>query len=132
MFRRVRAIPLLAALVVMALALTSCDLFARKGSPPSESVVGDNGADLTIAGVHISKDGKRILVIELKRGRASDAVVGQIQRYMGFVQDTMLEPGQGVEGLIIALDDDKKIRRALSVASNIRFMRYRVEFHLEE
>jgi restriction system protein len=79
----------------------------------------------------ISKDRTRLLVIELKRGRASDVVVGQIQRYMGFVQDVMLEQGQTVEGLIIAQDDDKKIRRALSVAQNIRFMRYRVEFHLE-
>ncbi|WP_422758964.1 hypothetical protein [Paenarthrobacter sp. C1] len=52
-FRRARAIPLLAALVVMCLALTSCDLFAQKGAAPSESVVGDNGADLTVAGVHI-------------------------------------------------------------------------------
>ncbi|MGN7149280.1 hypothetical protein ACTHQ6_09850 [Arthrobacter sp. SAFR-179] len=52
-FRRVRAIPLLAALVIMCLALTSCNLFAQKGAPPSESVVGDNGADLNIAGVHI-------------------------------------------------------------------------------
>lgn len=29
----------------------------------------------------ISKDGKDLLVVELKRGRASDQVVGQIQRY---------------------------------------------------
>ena len=27
--------------------------------------------------------------------------------------------------------DDLKIRRALSIAQNIRFMRYKVEFHLE-
>lgn len=31
----------------------------------------------------ISKDKKELLVVELKRGRASDVVVGQIQRYMG-------------------------------------------------
>jgi restriction system protein len=79
----------------------------------------------------ISKDRTRLLVIELKRGRASDVVVGQIQRYMGFVQDVLLEQGQSVEGLIIAQEDDPRIRRALSVAQNIRFMRYRVEFHLE-
>jgi RecB family endonuclease NucS len=38
----------------------------------------------------ISKDRSRLLVIELKRGRASDAVVGQIQRYMGFVHEALL------------------------------------------
>ena len=34
----------------------------------------------------ISKDKKSLLVIELKRGRASDKVVGQCLRYMGFVK----------------------------------------------
>ncbi|AMM31010.1 putative multi-domain protein [Sinomonas atrocyanea] len=79
----------------------------------------------------ISKDRKRLLVVELKRDRASDVVVGQIQRYMGYVQDELLEEGQSVEGVIIARDDDQRIRRALSVAPNIRFMKYRVDFHLE-
>lgn len=79
----------------------------------------------------ISKDRTRLLVVELKRGRASDAVVGQIQRYMGFVQESLLEPGQTVEGVIIAQEDDLRIRRALSIATGIRFMRYRIEFHLE-
>jgi len=34
----------------------------------------------------ISKDKKRLLVLELKKGRAADAVVGQTLRYMSFVQ----------------------------------------------
>ncbi|RJU03422.1 DUF91 domain-containing protein [Arthrobacter frigidicola] len=80
----------------------------------------------------ISKDRRRLLVVELKRGRASDVVVGQVQRYMGYAQAELAEPGQSVEGVIIAQEDDVRIRRALSVAQNIRFMRYRVEFHLEE
>ncbi|GAC1377840.1 MAG: hypothetical protein NVSMB43_19380 [Pseudarthrobacter sp.] len=80
----------------------------------------------------ISKDRTRLLVVELKRGRASDNVVGQIQRYMGYVQDALLEPGQSVEGVIIAQEDDPRIRRPLSMTRNIRFMNYRVEFHLDE
>ena len=36
-----------------------------------------------------------------------------------------------LEGVIIAQDDDLGIRRALSMARNIQFMKYRVEFHLE-
>lgn len=80
----------------------------------------------------ISKDRTRLLVVELKRWRASDAVVGQIQRYMGFVYTELLELGQSVEGVIIAQEDDLRIQRALSMTSNIRFMKYRVEFHLDE
>lgn len=78
----------------------------------------------------ISKDKKTILVIELKRGRASDTVVGQIQRYMGYVKDELAESGQMVKGVIIALEDDIRIRRALSVATNIEFYRYQMTFKL--
>jgi restriction system protein len=41
-----------------------------------------------------SHDGTELLVVELKRGRASDSVVGQIQRYMGYVAQDLAEPGQ--------------------------------------
>ena len=39
----------------------------------------------------ISKDKSELLVVELKKGRASDVVVGQIQRYMGFAQYELAE-----------------------------------------
>ena len=78
----------------------------------------------------ISKDKKELLVVELKRGRASDAVVGQIQRYMGYVLEEIAEDHQRVRGVIIALDDDKRIRRALQIAQGIEFYRYEVKFNL--
>ena len=78
----------------------------------------------------ISKDKKEILVIELKRGRASDKVVGQIQRYMGYVKDELAEEGQTVKGMIIGYKGDTKLKRALSVASNIEFYRYSIGFKL--
>jgi restriction system protein len=78
----------------------------------------------------ISKDGQRLLVVELKRGRASDVVVGQILRYMGYVKEQIAEPNQTVEGVIIALDDDKKLRWALLAVPSISFYRYQVSFKL--
>lgn len=78
----------------------------------------------------ISKDDRRLLVVELKRGRASDVVVGQILRYMGYVKEQIAEPHQSVEGAIIALDDDQKLRWALAVVPNISFYRYQVSFKL--
>jgi restriction system protein len=78
----------------------------------------------------ISKDRSELLVVELKRGRASDIVVGQIQRYMGYVFEVLADKGQRVTGVIIALDDDLRIRRALAVASSIDFYRYQVSFSL--
>ena len=46
----------------------------------------------------ISKDKKRLLVVELKKGRASDAVVGQTLRYMSYVKEELAEIGQTVLG----------------------------------
>ena len=79
----------------------------------------------------ISKDQKEFLVIELKKGRASDIVMGQIQRYMGHIKNH-LAGDKDVKGLIIALEDDKNLRDALSVAPNIKFMKYEVSFKLVE
>jgi len=78
----------------------------------------------------ISKDKKTLLVVELKKGRVSDNVVGQIQRYMGYVKEELAETHQKVHGVIIGLDDDLRIKRALAVTNNIEFYRYQVSFKL--
>ncbi|MCA9201100.1 MAG: DUF91 domain-containing protein [Planctomycetales bacterium] len=78
----------------------------------------------------ISKDRKTLLVVELKKGRASDVVVGQTLRYMGYVQDELAEPGQTVRGVIIALEDDQRLKRALSMVPAIEFFRYAISFKL--
>jgi restriction system protein len=76
----------------------------------------------------ISKDKKRLLVVELKKGRASDAVVGQTLRYMSFVKDELAEQDQAVSGVVIAHEDDPRLRRALSMIPDIDFYRYEVSF----
>ncbi|MGQ2965202.1 endonuclease NucS domain-containing protein [Methylophilus sp.] len=78
----------------------------------------------------VSKDNKKLLVVELKRGRASDVVVGQILRYMGYIKEQIAEKDQKVEGVIIALEDDQKLKWALAAVDNISFYRYEVNFKL--
>ena len=80
----------------------------------------------------ISKDKNGLLLVELKNGRASDVVVGQIQRYMGFARYELAEVNQTVKGVIIGLESDLRLRRALSVIPNIKFYRYEVNFKLIE
>ena len=70
------------------------------------------------------------MVVELKKGRVSDNVVGQIQRYMGYVLEELAEENQTVKGVIIGLEDDLRIKRALSVTNNIEFYRYQINFKL--
>jgi len=103
------------------------EIFEVDGEKVGQQYPSDTGPIDILA---ISKDKKIILVVELKRGKVSDVVVGQIQRYMGFVKDELCEPGQSVKGIIIGLDDDKRIQRALSVTQNIEFCKYEINFKL--
>ena len=79
-----------------------------------------------------SKDKQELLVIELKKGRSSDIVIGQVQRYMGDVIEEVAEDQQKVKGVIIALEDDIKLRRALKVARDIEFYKYELKFKLHK
>jgi restriction system protein len=105
------------------------EIFKEDGEIVGQQYPTDTGPIDVLA---ISKDKKEILIVELKKGRASDSVVGQIQRYMGYVLQELAEPHQKVKGIIIALEDDQRIRRALAVAPNIEFYRYQVSFKLEK
>jgi restriction system protein len=79
----------------------------------------------------LSKDGTEFLVIELKRGRASDQVVGQTLRYMGAVANELAGPDQDIRGVIIGADSDSRIEAALRFAPDVELYRYRVRFELE-
>lgn len=103
------------------------NIYAEDGEPIGQQYQTDTGPLDVLA---ISKDKKRLLVVELKKGRASDAVVGQTLRYMSFVQEVLAEEGQTVLGVIIAHEDDQRIRRALSMTPNVSFYRYEISFKL--
>lgn len=103
------------------------DIYQENGELVGQQYQTDTGPLDILA---ISKDKKTLLVVELKKGRASDVVVGQALRYMGYVQDELAEEAQSVRGVIIALEDDQRIRRALTMVPSIDFYRYQVSFKL--
>lgn len=103
------------------------DIFAEDGELVGQQYPTDTGPVDVLA---IKKDKSELLVVELKRGRASDVVVGQVLRYMGFVMQELAEPAQTVRGVIIALEDDLRIRRALAMTPSIEFFRYQMTFKL--
>jgi restriction system protein len=73
------------------------------------------------------------LVIELKKGRESDKVVGQILRYMGWVRDNLCREGEDVKGLIIYKDVDERLAYALGMVQDIvQVKRYSVNFQLSD
>jgi restriction system protein len=103
------------------------DIFEEDGELVGQQYQSDTGPMDILA---IKKDKSQLLVVELKKGRASDAVVGQVLRYMGYVKQELSEANQSVRGVIIALDDDTRIRRALAMTPDISFYRYEVSFKL--
>ncbi|HOO50255.1 MAG TPA: endonuclease NucS [Alphaproteobacteria bacterium] len=76
------------------------------------------------------KDKARWLVVELKRDQASDSTVGQILRYIGWVKAHLAEPGEEINGLVIARQADDALRYALSTLPNIDLQLYAVDFRL--
>lgn len=72
------------------------------------------------------------VVIELKKGRPSDQVLGQILRYMGWVKQNLCKPEQQVKGLVICHDRDPKLEYALAMTKGIEVKYYQVSFKLNE
>jgi restriction system protein len=99
------------------------DIYEEDGELVGQQYQSDTGPMDILA---IKKDKSQLLVVELKKGRASDAVVGQVLRYMGYVKQELAEASQSVCGVIIALEDDTRIRRALAMTPDISFYRYEV------
>lgn len=102
------------------------DIYQDDGARIGQQYPTDTGPIDILA---MSKDKLRLLVVELKKGRASDAVVGQVLRYMGYGQDVIAEPAQTVQGVIIASADDQRINRALAMVPAVGFYRFEVIPH---
>lgn len=71
-----------------------------------------------------------LVVVELKRGKPSDRVVGQIARYMGWVRHHIAASGQPIEGIIVAHDYDESLGYAALALPGLSVFAYEVTFSL--
>ena len=78
----------------------------------------------------IDKSNHDLVVIELKRGKTSDATVGQVLRYIGWVSENLAKNGQNTRGIIIAHEIDDAMRYAIKGLDNVRVLKYQVDFKL--
>jgi len=79
-----------------------------------------------------SKKNDKWLIIELKKGRSNDNVVGQILRYMGWVRKNLAKSNQKVEGVIIVGGKDDRLEYALNeINDKVSLKLYKVAFKLE-
>lgn len=80
----------------------------------------------------LDKD-NNFVVIELKKGRKNDEVVGQVLRYIGWVRRHLATKGQDVRGLVIVGEKDQKLEYALEeISSKVQVKRYSINFKLME
>jgi Endonuclease NucS len=74
-------------------------------------------------------DSGALVVVELKRGRPSDRVVGQAARYMGWVGEH-LDEGRGVEGIIVSHEVDERLTYAVRAVPGLSLLVYEIHFAL--
>jgi hypothetical protein len=72
------------------------------------------------------------VVIELKRDRTDDEVVGQLSRYMGWVKERRATPaGVGVRGIIVVHEVTAKLRAAALAHQNVDLYTYDLAIALQ-
>ncbi len=79
----------------------------------------------------VDKEKKEFVVIELKKGKSSDDVIGQILRYMGWVKEN-LATDYNVRGIIIVKDKDERLQYALKMIPNVNLFTYNVSFDVKK
>lgn len=77
------------------------------------------------------KKTKQLVVIELKKNQTSDDTVGQLARYMGWLEEHKTK-GKLTKGIIIASQYDERLYYALKKLPGTEVYLYRVDFRLEE
>jgi len=78
----------------------------------------------------LDKATKNLVVVELKKGKSSDAVVGQILRYMSWVKRNLANSTQKVSGIIVAKEVDDALRYAVQDLREVHVLTYKVDFKL--
>ena len=77
-------------------------------------------------------DNKNLLVVELKAGKADEAVFGQISMYIGMLGQEPKYADRKIEGVIVASAIDKGLHYARKTNKTISVKTYRINLELED
>lgn len=83
----------------------------------------------------VDRKKKEFVVIELKKGRSSDYVVGQVLRYMGWIKEKLAlgdYAKYSVRGIIISKEKDDKLEYSLKMIEKVSIFLYTVSFNLKK
>jgi len=76
-------------------------------------------------------DAGNFVVFELKLSKGPDRAIGQIARYMGWVQ-AKLANGKTVSGVIVSSVADEKLKYAASIIPQVTLLEYEMKFDVHE
>jgi hypothetical protein len=87
------------------------------------------GRYIDILAVDSDKD---YVVVELKVSRGYDRAVGQLLRYMAWIEQNQADPGQKVRGIIVAKEISEDLRLACSKVSGVDLYTYELSVSLSK
>jgi len=73
-----------------------------------------------------NETGDKWLVIELKKNKSSDAAIGQILRYMGWIKTNKIKKNNTVQGLVVCGNYNEKVAYALKCLPDVDACIYRL------
>lgn len=102
-------------------------LYEEEGIPGIEFPVGGRFIDILAVDRH-----NNYVVIELKVSKGYDRVIGQLLRYMAWIEKNQAEPGQKVRGVIIAREITDDLRLASSRVPDVLLYEYDLSVSLRK
>ncbi len=95
-----------------------------------------NGVEFPVGGRYIDilavENGQDLIVIELKVSKGYDRAVGQLLRYMAWIEKNLAEPEQKVKGMIIARSISDDLRLATSRVKDVELFEYELSISLKQ
>lgn len=93
-----------------------------------------NGVEFPVDGRFIDilaiDSSRNLVVIELKVSKGHERVIGQILRYMAWIQKNQAEPNQKVRGIIVAREISKDLKLACSYLPKVDLFEYQLSVTL--
>ena len=102
-------------------------LYEEEGITGVEFPVGGRFIDI----LAVDRDGG-FVVIELKVSRGHDRVIGQLLRYMAWIQKNQAELNQKVRGVIVARKISEDLMLACSLIPNVELFEYGLSLVLNQ
>jgi endonuclease len=102
-------------------------LYSEEGITGLEFPAGGRSIDI----LAVDRDGSYV-VIELKVSKGYDRAVGQLLRYMGWIEQHQAEPGQRVRGVIVAKEISTDLKLACARVRDVQLFEYDLSVSLRQ